>query len=158
SFRTASNLNAANPSRFGVSAGMGVETEWRRLRIAPRARCTRWADDRWTPRTRADQLEFLAGLSYAATSGAHPLGRRISLGAVAGTNVSDEFAASTHTTVVGNLTYRTSSVRSAAVGPLVELSLSPRFSIEGNAITRSIRGVTKVVSGDCPTPELRVCR
>jgi hypothetical protein len=70
--------------------------------------------------------------------------------------LSDGFAASTYTGF-DDLTYRTSSVRSVVVGPLVELNLSPRISIEGNAITRSRRGVTKVVRGDCPTSFLRVC-
>lgn len=157
SFRAAGNLNSANPSHFGVSAGMGVEAEWGRLKVAPRVRYTRWAEDtRCGACTRADQLEFLVGFSSAATSDTYPLGRRISLGAVVGSTVSDDFAASTYT-AFGDLTYRTSSVRSVAVGPLVELSLSPRFSIEGNAITRSIRGVSEVVSGACPTQELRVC-
>ncbi|RPJ19743.1 MAG: PorT family protein, partial [Planctomycetaceae bacterium] len=84
SFRAAGNLNSSNPSHFGISAGLGVEAQWRRLNIAPRLRYTRWAKDPWfagVP-TRADQLEFLVGIGYAATSDAHPLGRRISLGVV----------------------------------------------------------------------------
>jgi hypothetical protein len=157
SFRTAGNVNSSNPSHFGVSAGVGVETQWRTLRIVPRVRYTRWAEDpSYALQTRADQLEFLVGFGHAAASDGFPLGRRISLGAVVGSTVSDDFAASTYTGFDGS-TFRTASLRSVAIGPLVELSLSPRFSIEGNAITRSRRGVTKVVSGDCPTPSLRVC-
>jgi hypothetical protein len=50
-------------------------------------------------------------------------------------------------------TYQDSSgPRSVVVGPLVELSLSPRFSIEGNALSRSIRGTTRIVNADSPTP------
>jgi hypothetical protein len=92
SFRSTGNLNSSEPSHFGVSAGGGVETEWRRLRIAPRVRYTRWAEDTWVPRvrTRSDQVEFLVGFSYAAAVNAHPLGRRILLGAVIGPDVSSE--------------------------------------------------------------------
>ena len=51
---------------MGVSAGVGVEAQWRRLRIAPRVRYTRWAEDALdlAARTRPGQLEFLAGFSY----------------------------------------------------------------------------------------------
>ena len=45
SFRTAGNLNSADPSHFGVNAGVGLETQWRSIRIAPKVRYTRWADD-----------------------------------------------------------------------------------------------------------------
>jgi hypothetical protein len=157
SFRTAGNLNSSNPSHFGVSAGLGAETQWRSVRIAPRVRYTRWAaDPSWVlARTRSDQLEFLVGFSHAKTSGDFPLGRRISIGAVVGSTLLDDFAASTDSRP-GGVTYQTSSVRSFVAGPLVEVSLSQRFSIEGNAITRSTRGVTKVL-GACPTQEMRVC-
>lgn len=149
SFRTAGNLNSSNPSHFGVSAGVGVETEWRRLRIAPRVRYTRWAEDPANLRTRADQLEFLVGVSYAAASDAHPLGRRISFGAVIGPDVSGGSRTATDTwfdpSTGASTTIRTSSGPGRlVVGPLVELSLSPRFSIEGNALSSSYRSATRV--------------
>lgn len=151
SFRTTGNLNAANPSHFGVSAGVGAETEWRRLRIAPRVRYTRWAEDplRTSARTRADQLEFLAGFSYAPASDAHPLGRRISFGLVIGANMRDE---STTITGAGTNPFTGAPIpfqesrgpRRLELGALVELALSPRFSIEGNAIARSFFTTRKV--------------
>jgi hypothetical protein len=153
SFRTAGNLNSADPSHFGVTAGVGVETEWRRLRIAPRVRYTRWAEDPWyAVRTRSDQLEFLVGISYASVSDAHPLGRRISFGAVIGPDVSGGSRTATYTWIDPSTgtptTIRTSSGPGRlVVGPLVELSLSPRFSIEGNAISHSYRSATRVVGG-----------
>lgn len=60
SFRSAGNLNGTYPSHFGASVGVGFETQWQRVRIAPRVRYTRWAEDRPTQlrRTRSDQLEF----------------------------------------------------------------------------------------------------
>ena len=65
SFRATGNLNSSRPSHFGVTAGVGVEAAWRRLRIAPRVRYTRWAEDsRYAGvRTRSDQVEKSAGSS-----------------------------------------------------------------------------------------------
>ncbi len=153
SFRATGNLNSASPSHYGITAGLGVETEWRKFRIAPRVRYTRWAEDPWyaNVRTRADQLEFLVGVSYAAASDTYPLGRRISLGAVLASPLTDEFRATTQTVFNPSsgafVTLRTfSDPRRVGIGPLVELSLSPRFSIEGNAIARSFRGATKVLN------------
>ena len=61
-FRTAGNLNATNPSNHGVSAGVGLEGQWRALSLAPSIRYTRWAKDRypWSHdvQTRSDQVEF----------------------------------------------------------------------------------------------------
>jgi hypothetical protein len=144
SFRSAGNLNSSDPSHFGVTAGVGAETGWRRLRIAPRVRYTRWAEDsrRADVRTRSDQVEFLVGFGYAANVNAHPLGRRISLGAVIGPDVSGESEIgtgtfpdpSTGTPITIRDTLRPGRL---VLGPLIELSVSPRISIEGNAIASS---------------------
>jgi hypothetical protein len=161
SFRTVGNPSS-DPSHFGVTAGVGAETGWRRLRIAPRVRYTRWAEDPWySLPTRSDQLEFLVGVSYAATSDAHPLGRRIALGAVLACTVSADFPTATETMfdpLTGkSTTFQTSSgPRRPGVGPLVELGLSARFSIEGNAASRSIRGATRIVKADRLPPSLGV--
>lgn len=66
SFRTAGNLNNADPSHSGISAGVGVGTQWRRLRVAPTVRYTRWGKDPWSAnaRTRPDQVEFLVALRF----------------------------------------------------------------------------------------------
>ena len=144
SFRTAGNLNSANPSHFGVNAGVGLETQWRSIKIAPKVRYTRWADDgpALQVRTRSDQLEFLVGFSYAAASDAHPLGRRISLGVVIGPNLSGGSESTTFTWVhpdwgipITNETSR--GPGRLVISPLVELSVSRRFSIEANALSRS---------------------
>ena len=154
SFRTAGNLNSANPSHFGVSAGVGVETQWRSIRIAPRVRYTRWAEDGpgFIVRTRSDQLEFLAGFSYAAASNAHPLGRRISLGVVIGPDVSGGSESTTFTGIYPwwstPITIETSrGPGRLVISPLVELRVSRRFSIEGNALSRSRHYNTIVTRG-----------
>ena len=146
SFRLAGNLNRSDPSHVGVSAGVGVEAQWRRLRIAPRVRYTRWAEDALdlVARTRPDQLEFLAGFSYVPASDSYPLGRRISVGAVIASTVSADFRESTETHGPTALVLRTTSgPRVIVVGPMVEFQLASSLSIEVNALTRSLRGVTR---------------
>ena len=146
SFRLAGNLNRSDPSHVGVSAGVGVEAQWRRLRIAPRVRYTRWAEDALdlVARTRPDQLEFLAGFSYVPASDSYPLGRRISVGAVIASTVSADFRESTETHGPTALVVRiTSGPRVIVVGPMVEFQLASSLSIEVNALTRSLRGVTR---------------
>ena len=153
SFRTAGNLNSASPSHFGVNAGVGLETRWRSLRIAPKVRYTRWAEDGPAAdvRTRSDQLEFLVGFSYAAASDAHPLGRRISLGIVMGPNLSGGSESSTFTGIPDwwstPITIETSrGPGRLVISPLVEVNVSRRFSIEANALSRS-RHYNTVVTG-----------
>lgn len=153
SFRTAGNLNGANPSHFGVNAGVGLETQWRSIRIAPKVRYARWADDgpAMRVRTRSDQLEFLVGFSYAAASDAHPLGRRISLGVVIGPNLSGGSESTTFTGIYPDwstpITIETSrGPGRLVISPLVEVSVSRRFSIEANALSRS-RHYNTVVTG-----------
>ena len=146
SFRLAGNLNLSDPSHVGVSAGVGVEAQWRRLRIAPRVRYTRWAEDALdlVARTRPGQLEFLAGFSYVPASDSYPLGRRISVGAVIASTVSADFRESTETHGPTALVLRTTSgPRVIVVGPMVEFQLASSLSIEVNALTRSLRGVTR---------------
>jgi hypothetical protein len=71
SFRLSGNLNSYDPSRFGVTAGAGFETNYRALRIGPVLRYTRWARDsgrltilRSGPYTAQNQVEFLVSLTF----------------------------------------------------------------------------------------------
>ncbi len=144
SFRSAGNLNLSSPSRLGVTAGAGLEMTWRRLTIAPRVRYTRWVEDSWSTgiRTRSDQVELLTSFSYAPTDNAHPLGRRISLGVVIGPDLSGGSKTTTRTfpdpyngtPITVRDTLRPGRL---VLGPLIELSVSSRFTIEGNAIASS---------------------
>lgn len=43
SFRLSGNLNAYNPSSYGLTAGGGVETHYKALNTGPVLRYTRWA-------------------------------------------------------------------------------------------------------------------
>ncbi len=159
SLRSTGNLNSANPSHYGVTAGIGAETDWRSFRIAPRVRYTRWADDpaSASARTRADQVEFLVGVGYVGKSDFGPLGRRISLGVVFGSA-----APINRTTLVMEaigpsgspvVTESTSWLGRFVVGPMVEVDVLRRLSIEFNAINRSFRSNLRIPLGNGQTFE-----
>lgn len=159
SFRSAGNLNSADPSHIGLTAGAGIEKRWGRLRIAPEVRYTRWASDgrRADLVTRPDQIEFLVRTTYAAAPSSRPLGRRVSIGAVFATTVTGDFAPGTDTFSSPELgieyTLRTSSgPRGIFPGALVEATISEPLSIEANAIAREFRSTTERVGGVSPQP------
>ncbi|MGC4054110.1 MAG: hypothetical protein QM757_33920 [Paludibaculum sp.] len=71
SFRLAGNLNAYNPSHYGVTVGVGAETRAHGMRLSPALRFTRWAVDvspstgrpaSW--RTNQNAAEFVLGISF----------------------------------------------------------------------------------------------
>jgi hypothetical protein len=71
SFRSSGNLNNAEPSNHGFTAGVGLEARlFGRLKLAPVVRYTRWGRDgefarnTVSPLTIKDQVEFLVGLSF----------------------------------------------------------------------------------------------
>lgn len=68
SFRLSGNLNSYNPSRYGFTAGGGVETDYKALRVAPLLRYTRWAADSrpwWSGAgTAPNQLELLVAVTF----------------------------------------------------------------------------------------------
>ena len=71
SFRLSGNLNGYNPSHYGFTAGVGIETHAHLLRIAPVVRYTHWAADlnpfnlrNVREQTRTNQVELLVGFSF----------------------------------------------------------------------------------------------
>ncbi len=66
SFRSTGNLNASNPSHFGVSVGAGLELRSGRFAVTPGIRYTHWQEDTWWTdvRTQPDQLEITVRLSW----------------------------------------------------------------------------------------------
>jgi hypothetical protein len=94
SFRTTGNLNANDPSHFGVTAGAGLEIRARMLRISPAVRYTRWGRDKlYAAPTQLNQLELVAGFGRASESGWRPLGSRVALGFTFGTTLTRDFPA-----------------------------------------------------------------
>jgi hypothetical protein len=66
SFRASGNLNGATPSRYGISAGAGMELPQRGVRIVPTLRFTHWAADRngYRMETHANQVELVFGVRF----------------------------------------------------------------------------------------------
>ena len=67
SFRASWNRNSTNPSTHGLTAGVGVEAHFWKLKIAPAIRYTRWAPDEkplGLGFTHQDQVELLAEFSF----------------------------------------------------------------------------------------------
>jgi hypothetical protein len=63
--RTSGNLNGANPSKYGVTGGAGVEAKWGKVRILPALRYTRWTNDQTNSSpTNRNQIETVIGISY----------------------------------------------------------------------------------------------
>ena len=168
SLRATGNLNDIHPSHYGFTAGLGVETQMGRLRVAPIARYTHWAADQHptpsTVRTETDQLELLVVFRARSLSNAHPLGSRLSFGVVTGTNLSGDF----HTVTVSefaavrgplansgysfqhlNASFRVSGgPMSFLGGPLVSLQLPKRLSVQAQAVYRPLRSSTQVLFAD----------
>ena len=63
-FRPSGNLNGANPSKYGATAGGGVEAKWGKVQLSPALRYTRWAIDQTATPTNRNQIEAIIGFSY----------------------------------------------------------------------------------------------
>ena len=168
SLRATGNLNDIHPSHYGLTAGLGVETQVGRLRVAPLARYTHWAPDQHPApsniRTQADQIEFLVLFRARSLSNAHPLGSRLSFGVLAGMSLSRDFRSVTVSEFAAvrgplansgyslqhvNASFRVSGgPMSFLGGPLVSLQLSKRLSIQAQAVYRPLRSSTQVVFAD----------
>jgi hypothetical protein len=69
SFRASGNLNASNPSHYGLTVGAGADVRLKAFKLSPGMRYTRWAADGkpllYPPTlTRQDQVELLVGFSF----------------------------------------------------------------------------------------------
>jgi hypothetical protein len=66
------------PSKVGVSAGVGVDFTFGRFKAGPVLRYTRWKADGVFPRlaTRPDQLELLGGITYETAPSTRRIGER----------------------------------------------------------------------------------
>ncbi|HYZ84223.1 MAG TPA: hypothetical protein VE621_07455 [Bryobacteraceae bacterium] len=142
SFRTTGNLNASDPSQTGVAAGAGIELAWRGIGFAPGLRYTRWAKDRGLPNTAIsapNQVEWLVRVTRRPQSDWKPLGSRISVGGVAGVNLTGYFGKFTqqYDGVFGSVLQKSefsSGPRRLVAGAMLELYLSRRWSLEIDAL------------------------
>ena len=146
--RTTGNLNF-KPSHVGVAAGMGVETRWRGLQIAPVLRYTRWAPDYGQAffTSRQNQLELLLAVSRSPESDRRPFGRRCSFGAIVGWGLTADLPSSVYQPTGFTGAPQSSAVTAASTGltsPIVgadfEIALPRRFSAEIDAFYKPMRG------------------
>jgi Outer membrane protein beta-barrel domain len=150
-FRPTTNLNA-NPSHYGVSAGVGVATRWKQFEIAPMVRYTRWIRDRPLENlaeSKSDQLELLVGVSSRPHSTWHPLSRRVALGLVGGTTLFHDVPTSSSAFIAQvpaasgevyeefGTTYASGS-RVPLLGPALEAPLWKRFFLEVDGVHHPI--------------------
>jgi len=153
-FRPTTNLNA-NPSHYGVGAGIGVTARWKQFEISPMLRYTRWVHDRPLQNfaeSESDQVELLIGVSGRPHSAWHPLSSQIALGLVGGTTLLHDVptSASAFTDLLvpagsGGYTYQqesgTTYVSGSAVsllGPALEAPLLKGIFLEVDAVHHSI--------------------
>jgi hypothetical protein len=156
SFRTAGNLNGANPSHDGITAGAGFEMRVRPLTLAPVLRYTRWmgdnVDSAYQPTSAQNQLELGVGASLSALSSSHPLGGRVSFGVMIGTGLTLD----THTVGFGftsgleSYQSTTSSRRGVEIGPTIEVRLPASFSADAEAIYAPLRTAIRTTINGAP--------
>src|SRR5215469_5413123 len=152
-FRTTGNLNFY-PSHYGAAVGAGFETYWRGYRIAPVLRYTYWARDGLSyadwPRSQQNQVELMVGISRVPEPHRSPLGSHVAIGVLAGWGLTAEARPSTESYQINQITGSgsfltseetdvTTGLKSALIGPALEVSLPRRFSVELDALHRPLR-------------------
>ncbi len=151
-FRPTTNLNA-NPSHYGVTAGIGVTVRWRQFEITPMVRYTRWVHDRPlgnSAESGSDQVEVLVGVSGHPSSPWHPLSRRVELGMVGGTTIFHDVPASTTAVLISRVptgsvgfqqepaTMYVTGGDTFLLGPALEVPFLKHFSLEVDGLHHSI--------------------
>ncbi len=138
SFRIWDQPLAVEPSNYGITAGLGAEITWGKLKFAPVVRYTRWASERRFPLypTNPDQVELLGSVSYATSAGSRRVaGRRIWLGLLGGPVLTEGFH-------LGTFASPQQESFAFAVGLSVEVALNRRLSVEVDGIYRPLHAET----------------
>jgi opacity protein-like surface antigen len=136
SFRLRKNPGSADPSPYGITAGLGAEFRTGRFRFTPTIRYTRWSADPPYPTTstNADQVELLTGISYDTSPEEwNVFGRRLRFGPVAGVVLTNGLEP--------NLRPGTplSESQGYVAGLMTEFEVSRRFSVEADGLYRPLR-------------------
>ena len=162
SFRTAGNLNSADPSHVGVTGGIGLETRFHDLSIAPAIRYTRWeADPEHVVKTVSNQVEILVAFTSAPKSNWHPMGSRIALGGIVGVNLLGDFRPRDDRFTIDDLNSgnifsadftQRSGPRSFQGGGSIELSLTRDFSVEADMIYEKLKSRLSTLVLGTPPP------
>ncbi|MDX2267668.1 MAG: outer membrane beta-barrel protein [Bryobacter sp.] len=137
SFRTQEDAGGVAPSQSGISVGAGFTAGWKRLRIAPSLRYTRWRADGGFPRlpTKPDQLEFLTSIGLETNGATRRIaGRRIAFGLIGG------FPLTSNLVELPQLFPRSAEDRFRYnIGLTVAVPLTDRWSLSFDAIYRPLR-------------------
>jgi hypothetical protein len=144
-FRPTTNLNA-NPSHYGIVAGIGVATRWKQFEIAPMVRFSRWVHDRRLgnlAESKTGQVELLIAVNGRPRSPWHPLGPRIALGLIGGSTVFHDVPASSSAVTITqpqqeSATSYASGSATSLIGPALEAALLKHFYIEVDALYHPI--------------------
>jgi hypothetical protein len=121
---------------------------WRSLTIAPMVRYTRWIADGSTAfipvgTTASDQIELLVAVSRRAESAWRPLGPRMSIGVVAGTNLTRDIRNTVRTATYGFS--QSSGPQRPMEGAVLEAALVHGFSVEADALYRPLSSTSTEV-------------
>lgn len=146
SFRVGDRSSIVHSSGYGFTAGAGLRFLTRGVALMPRVRYTRWASDPSDAliRTKQDQVEILLGVTSHGDEDTKPLGKRVSLGATVGSYLGDQ-TRSTSIEIAnpfgpGTVTNRTDfEPRRFLFGPVMQVGVTSRISLEVNALIRSYR-------------------
>ncbi len=138
---------AENNKQYGIAAGAGVELTANSLTFAPRMRYTHWFDKDYGPdpafrliRTRPNEIELIMGISRASTSPAWAtaFGKDLTLGAVVGAGLTDDFQSETFLLQGVPASRSFSDSRSPVVGVMMELEPIGNLFFEINGLYRPL--------------------
>ena len=108
--------------------------------------------------TVADQVELLVGFSSFPRSSWHPLGARVSVGAVAGTDLTRDFGPQHEHFVSNDATidiFSGSGSHSPLGGAMFDVQFRGKFSLEVDGISESLKGTSRTtVTGTPSAPTL----
>ena len=138
---------AENNEQHGVTAGVGVEIRAKSLNIAPRVRYTHWIEKDRGPdpiqalvRPRPNQMALVVGISRPSRSSewASAFGQEVSVGAVVGMGVTDDFRSKIDFIqgVPGSRSF--SESKSPIVGLMVESELLKNLLLEVDGLYRPL--------------------
>jgi transposase len=141
--------------RFGLETALGelprsgkprrVSDEaivWIRNLACQKPKDLGYAQELWTYRLLREQIELLVGVSRASESDSRPLGRRVSLGILAGWELSNDISPHTatpeNTGTEANAIEDVTGVKGGVCGPVLEVHLLHHLSVELDGIYRPL--------------------
>jgi hypothetical protein len=145
---------AENNERYGVTVGAGIEILLRGLRFTPRVRYTRWSgkDDGPDPsfrllRPRSNQVGLLVGIDKPSRSGlAGAFGQDISVGAVAGMGLTDDFLSRVDYLAGIPAQRFFSPIRSPVIGVAVEFQPLKNLFVEVNGLYHPLHAAVENIA------------